>query len=317
MYNAVAHDSSHGHPGLGAQGRVVATPATPEHPDLGAPVVVATLPFALFGSPLTTPHTFSNGTVADADDVNANFVAVAASVNDNDGRLDDLETAVDVAGATTTMPANQLSLGDGGTDLIRLGSSSLLMKSDASTCHSATNGDMVLVNQNVAAGLRFNVQDCSTAAYIDSTGDMALGSADPQGVRLNVVGTTTGIGDGMNVNYHIVRSGLHISDGNWSRLIRLPTSNGVLRIVAREQPGANYTTAEYRVMNAGWNDPSHVTFTELALDTRGGGAADYDIRYGDGGAGSMDLEVDASAGAKIFWSFSGVAESPEHTREGQ
>jgi hypothetical protein len=36
---------------------------------------------------LTVPNTFTNGTVADADQVNANFAAAETAVNDNDSRI--------------------------------------------------------------------------------------------------------------------------------------------------------------------------------------------------------------------------------------
>ena len=42
-------------------------------------------------SALTIPFTFTNGTVADADQVNANFTAIETAVNDNDSRIVMLE----------------------------------------------------------------------------------------------------------------------------------------------------------------------------------------------------------------------------------
>lgn len=44
-------------------------------------------------SDVTIPNQFVNGTVADADEMNQNFVAVRDAVNDNDARLDAMETA--------------------------------------------------------------------------------------------------------------------------------------------------------------------------------------------------------------------------------
>ena len=40
------------------------------------------------------PHTFSNGTVADADSVNANFQALIVESNDQDSRISALEATV-------------------------------------------------------------------------------------------------------------------------------------------------------------------------------------------------------------------------------
>ena len=47
-------------------------------------------PYAVFADTLAVPHTFTNGEVADANEVNANFNAVKTEVDDNDGRIDTL-----------------------------------------------------------------------------------------------------------------------------------------------------------------------------------------------------------------------------------
>jgi hypothetical protein len=52
------------------------------------------VPMALSASGLSVPHIFSNGTVADADEVNANFAAVKGSVDDNDARISANEAAI-------------------------------------------------------------------------------------------------------------------------------------------------------------------------------------------------------------------------------
>lgn len=52
---------------------------------------LALLPTLVYGSQVALPHLFTNGDLADADDVNANFSALADAVNDNDGRLSRME----------------------------------------------------------------------------------------------------------------------------------------------------------------------------------------------------------------------------------
>ena len=42
-----------------------------------------TIPFWLFASTVTLPYTFSNGTVADANQVNANFSALKSAIDAN------------------------------------------------------------------------------------------------------------------------------------------------------------------------------------------------------------------------------------------
>ena len=59
---------------------------------LGAMVVV--VPLAAYASSLTVTHTFVNGTIADADEVNANFSDVKTAVDDNDSRITTLEGGV-------------------------------------------------------------------------------------------------------------------------------------------------------------------------------------------------------------------------------
>ncbi len=54
-------------------------------------LVLLVIPLAVAAGMVSLPHTFTTGTVADADQVNANFTAVATAVNDNDGRISTLE----------------------------------------------------------------------------------------------------------------------------------------------------------------------------------------------------------------------------------
>ncbi len=57
----------------------------------GALLALAIAPLAVYAAQVIGLTTFVNGTVADADEVNANFTAAATAVNDNDGRISTLE----------------------------------------------------------------------------------------------------------------------------------------------------------------------------------------------------------------------------------
>lgn len=85
--------------------RIRTTPAQksvlrPRGPMLRHVLVAATLtlPVAVVAAPITVPNTFSDGQVARAADVNANFSAVAAGVNAHDGRIAALESGGSVGG---------------------------------------------------------------------------------------------------------------------------------------------------------------------------------------------------------------------------
>jgi hypothetical protein len=61
---------------------------------LSAAVLV--IPLAAYAGSVMLPNTFTNGTIADADQVNANFSALAGAVNDNDTRIGDLSSVFGV-----------------------------------------------------------------------------------------------------------------------------------------------------------------------------------------------------------------------------
>lgn len=70
--------------------RKTRSPGTALFLAFGAGAALA-LPVVLAASTVTLPHTFTNGAVASASDVNANFSAVATAVNDNAARIALLE----------------------------------------------------------------------------------------------------------------------------------------------------------------------------------------------------------------------------------
>ena len=54
---------------------------------LALAVAIIVIPAATDAGSVTVPHQFVNGTVADANEVNANLSAIATGVNDNDGQI--------------------------------------------------------------------------------------------------------------------------------------------------------------------------------------------------------------------------------------
>lgn len=85
------------------------------------------VPLGAWGSSVSVPYVFTNGTIADADEVNANLQALANAVNDNDARVSTLDTigvlygiaSYDASGtgtATVSCPANRVLVGGGCTD---------------------------------------------------------------------------------------------------------------------------------------------------------------------------------------------------------
>ncbi len=77
-------------------------------------LVLLVIPLAVAAGTVTGPNTFVNGTVADADQVNANFTAEATAVNDNDGRIGTLENLLG-----STCPPGKLVQGiSGGAILV-------------------------------------------------------------------------------------------------------------------------------------------------------------------------------------------------------
>ncbi len=72
------------------------------------------LPAWLLAGNLTIPHAFTGGTVADAVEMNANFNAVETEVDDNDSRLDTLESEISVTGGQVGVgsgpPADKLGV---------------------------------------------------------------------------------------------------------------------------------------------------------------------------------------------------------------
>ena len=104
-------------PGLGLLGGMilamglVATAAwmlRKRRPALGLTVmlVLVAIPLVVVAGEVMLPNTFTNGTVADAEQVNANVNAVKTAVDDNDTRVTNAQSAADAAAAGHTTDTN-------------------------------------------------------------------------------------------------------------------------------------------------------------------------------------------------------------------
>lgn len=90
-------------------------------------VALVAIPAAAYAANLTVPYAFTNGTPADANEVNDNFLAVEVAVNDNATRVASLEATGLLSGVTTvtdsglgvrtaTCPAGTTLIGGGAAD---------------------------------------------------------------------------------------------------------------------------------------------------------------------------------------------------------
>jgi hypothetical protein len=92
-------------------------------------VVALVIPLAVAAGTVTVPKTFTNGTAADADAVNANFDAVEAAVNDNDSRITTAQSTADsnaagifsafpvISGNTSNISTNTAGISSSATEI--------------------------------------------------------------------------------------------------------------------------------------------------------------------------------------------------------
>jgi hypothetical protein len=130
--------------------------------------LVLAVPITLVAGDVSGLISFSNGTVADADEVNANFAAVKTAVDDNDARLDDL-----VVGTAVLV----------GTHSTCDGSLEGLLRWTGSELEVCTNGAFTILARAGATGTITNPgRDCKD--ILDTLGTAADGLyyVDPDGV---------------------------------------------------------------------------------------------------------------------------------------
>lgn len=125
------------------------------------------VPAVLAAAPITLPNTFSNGTIADAAQVNANFSTLANAVNALDASLDSYAMLYDDAGAgsTNTLVRRYTSASSNGTDL--------------SLNRSTTLGDSITVNSTGLYEVSFNARYTTTGVTSAITRDSTVFEAIP------------------------------------------------------------------------------------------------------------------------------------------
>ena len=69
-------------------------------------LVLLAVPVVVVAGTIILPHTFVNGTPADANKMNANFIEVETAVNDNDSRITTAQATADAAVAGHTVDIN-------------------------------------------------------------------------------------------------------------------------------------------------------------------------------------------------------------------
>ncbi|MGH0031026.1 MAG: hypothetical protein ACQGVC_14625 [Myxococcota bacterium] len=141
------------------------------------------VPIAVYAT-VTLPYTFSNGSVADADEVNANFAALVAAVEANQDRLDEIGQ---MFLTTDACPAGHTAVEDG---YIRLGGAGLTIVPTARTL--ATPG-----HQHAVGSLSVDVDGSHTHTFNDyhyrDTGfdpNYATPTGDDTGIRSSTLHST-------------------------------------------------------------------------------------------------------------------------------
>jgi len=170
---------------------------------LATPVIVRALPPVSY--PVTLPHSFSNGAIADATEVNDNFVAIRDAINDLDLRLSAVQS-------TFTSTSNLMVFGTPGTSqfTVPAGVTRILIEAwgggggnvgggggYGADFFSVTAGQVLSIG--VGSGGSGNADGGSTQIILNgsvvllATGGTYLGNGGTggsSGARLNVTGST-------------------------------------------------------------------------------------------------------------------------------
>jgi Sulfatase-modifying factor enzyme 1 len=149
---------------------------------------------AALAAQLTVPNKFVSGTKAVADDVNGNFDAVAAAVNDNDTRIttnsgDISNLTTTVTNNTTAIQVNTTAIGDSASGLTKAVNDNV----------NAINADHLLINANsaaistkadasIATTVTSNTSsiNTNTANISANTGKINTNTSDISGLQTNV-----------------------------------------------------------------------------------------------------------------------------------
>lgn len=138
---------------------------------------IVVVPVAAWAA-VTLPHSFTNGTAADADEVNANFAALVAAVEANQARLDQIDQ---MFLTTNACPAGYTAVEDG---YVRLGGTGLTIVPSTRTLEAPAH---YLGVGTLATGLEGNHRHTYyDYHYLDSGGpepNYATPTGDDVGIR--------------------------------------------------------------------------------------------------------------------------------------
>lgn len=134
---------------------------------------LAMLPLLAISGEVVIPNTFVAGSKAVAAEVNANFDAAAAAINDNDSRISALETAVEALQNSPALTVDTFYF----TDLLFISASGDLIVADVAGGQSAPGVVATGVDWHAVPNLTnvpFSVEKDGTVVVFQSVGEMYL-----------------------------------------------------------------------------------------------------------------------------------------------
>ena len=125
-------------------------------------VVALVIPLAVAAGTVTVPNTFTNGTAADADAVNANFDAVKTAVDDNDSRITTAQSTADANSAGISLSAPVIS---GNTSSISTNAAGI----STNTAAISSSATVISGNTSTLASHTLNLFTIATASSGNTT----------------------------------------------------------------------------------------------------------------------------------------------------
>ena len=174
-------------------------------------VVALVIPLAVAAGTVTVPNTFTNGTAADAGEVNANFDAVEASVNDNDSRITTALSTADSNAAGISFSTPVIS---------------------GNTSNISTNTAAISSSATAISGNTSNISTNTTAISGNTTNISSLASlSDAQALEIAALQAQLGALEALVESYHPPRfiaclDGLTVADNETGLLWERKTTTG-------------------------------------------------------------------------------------------
>ena len=149
-------------------------------------VVALVIPLAVAAGTVTVPNTFTNGTAADADAVNANFDAVKTAVNDNDNRITTAQSTADsnAAGISSAFPVISGNTSNISTNTAGIASSATAISgntSNVSTNAAGISSSATAISGNTS-NISTNAAGISSSATAISGNTTSIAALEAQGI---------------------------------------------------------------------------------------------------------------------------------------